>query len=521
MGWFSNFFENMRINESKKNKKDVYEVEDLSNKKVEAVVNQLMSSYKDSGLLWEMLGQLRNFDRDRPSFLGQLDEMERDSKVASILELYADDATQQDFDTKRAVWVEADSKDLQDELNAFLRNVVNIEKRIWGWAYRVSWHGEVFLRTFAETEEFERDGTLEKFYFEEVNDPKMIYALEYRGLNAGFIYKEEDQWNYYPPKSFIHIVSDSLHKRQTIKVPMMKGGKRNEERFTIKVGSSILSNASAIWRVMRVIEDALILARISRSSNFRVVHVEVGKMDNPETNAILNRIRRKFKASERINLNTSYYSSDANPITMNDFIFLPVSNGEGAITVQNVGGEVDIKDIADIEYFLKEFYGALKVPRTYMGFDDAFPGANGSPLSKSDLRYARSVKRVQACLKNGITDVLNFYLYCMGRPDEINQFDVVMTSINTAEEVDHIMDFEARVGISDRLLDLHDKSSGGGGMPGISRDGDGEDQPKRKVPISKDMLNNYIWTELINIPDIEDRRKTPPVRKKDNNKLEG
>ena len=443
----------------------------------------MIASSKDLGQLWEMIGKLRNFGKDRASSLADFQEMANDSTISSALEMYADDATHDDYGRNLPMWVESSNVHLEKELNTFLVDVVMIKKRIWSWAYNIALYGEVFLKTFSE--DFPENGKIppQEMYFEEVEDPLSMYAIEYKGVPAGFFKKEPNSLRYFKPSCYIHFISDRLFDRKRLKVSLKnKKGQKEEKEFMARVGISMLYNARGAWKIMKVLEDALIMARLARSSFFRIVQVEVGRAGNRETLRLINDVKRRMKSREVLDLTRSIYRSDSNPIPANDMIYVPVRDGKGQISMENVGGDVDIKEIADMDYFSNKFYGSIRIPKTFLGFEQEFPGQSGSALTKLDLRYSRAVKRVQNTLVNGVKDLCNFYLYNTNQLKQINKFEVMPTALNTSDFTDFIMDYQSRVQTAQQIWDLYNS---------ITSD------PDVNLGVTKNDVAGYVWRAIL------------------------
>ena len=97
-----------------------------------------------------------------------------------------------------------------------------------------------------------------------------------------------------------------------------------------------------------------------------------------------------------------------NPGAIENFIYHVVRDGKGAITVDTIGGDFNLRDAIDLDYFKDKLFAALKIPRSFLGFEDDMPGSLGNTsLVRMDIRYARTVRGLQNILSSGIKDLLN------------------------------------------------------------------------------------------------------------------
>jgi hypothetical protein len=164
----------------------------------------------------------------------------------------------------------------------------------------------------------------------------------------------------------------------------------------------------------------------------------VGNASPAKTQQILSDVRRRIEGSTKLKKNSGM-KTDPSPIPVNSNVYIPTRDGKGDITIDSVNENVDVRSITDIDYFRDKEFATLKVPKQYVGFDEQMPGSLGnSSLAKLDIRYARSVQRVQTIVRYGIEELCNNYLRYRGRLDDIGKFNVSMRPISTAESAEKI-----------------------------------------------------------------------------------
>jgi hypothetical protein len=456
-----------------------------------------MKGLKEQSDLWELLSLMRKVQTDRRDLFELYTRMSKDSLVSSAIEMIVEDATQYDQVKNKIVWIKCDNEDIQNMLNEYLDEELKIEERLFCWGYNIVTYGEHILQThFSDhrdllrkrniyelaqkvhgdqpLNEAESRSLLEEYSFEDlenaqpltedeqfalarnedvcledVSDPTHVLDMTYLGRTVGYFVEDErnkGKGTLCPPEDYIHFISDRGHNRQDYSITYTKRNSKGEEalekKFVVKYGTSFLKGATQAWQVVSLLEDVMALARLSRSSFFRIFGINVGSAGKMETVKIVQEVRNLIKSRERINLDTGYYKSDINPVAMGDAIFVPTRNGKGDIKIDTVGGDLEVSKIVDFEYFHNKLCGALRTPKAFLGFEESLPGGIGNTsLTRLDIRYARTVKRLVTCLKNGIRDILNHYLMRKGREEAINTFEVVMSHINDAEESDRVADF--------------------------------------------------------------------------------
>ena len=83
---------------------------------------------------------------------------------------------------------------------------------------------------------------------------------------------------------------------------------------------------------------------------------------------ILNSLKNKIKMDETVNVKEKIYNSTLSQVPLGDSIFIPTRNGVGAIKVDTIGGDFNLRDAIDLDYFKDKLFAALKVPRSFLGF---------------------------------------------------------------------------------------------------------------------------------------------------------
>ena len=134
--------------------------------------------------------------------------------------------------------------------------------------------------------------------------------------------------------------------------------------------------------------------------------VEVGASDDRETTRIIKELRDVVSTSQTIQPNTSI-STIASPMSTGGNVYFPTRNGKGSVSVDTIGGDFNVSEIADVDYLNNKYAGALKVPKAFLGTTDDMPsGLGDTTLTRLDIRYARTVKRLQRIIKTGIHNLI-------------------------------------------------------------------------------------------------------------------
>lgn len=294
-----------------------------------------------------------------------------------------------------------------------------------------------------------------RWYIEMIGTGSNLCTLESKGKIIALLDREDN--NNIITKDNIAVFMNPKATRVTVEVGNYLDSADKREYYKISKGDSFLKNARIAWQVLSALEDILLLTRMTRSILYRIFSVEVANKGNKETMQILNSLKNKIKMDESVNVREKIYNSSLAQVPLGDSIFIPTRNGVGAIKVDVIGGDFNLRDAIDLDYFKDKLFAALKIPRSFLGFEDDMPGSLGNTsLVRMDIRYARTVRGLQNILSSGIKDLINIYLKYTRTDRVLNELPnirVCMTSINTAEDVERVETEKVRMETVDKIVE--------------------------------------------------------------------
>jgi len=302
------------------------------------------------------------------------------------------------------------------------------------------------------------------FYVEPVDDPGTMFELTKFGKTYGYIEVPNNESaldatsafsgssmtgtynfrmksadvNVYQADDFVHACLEDNFTRFPEKVELFIGedGKKSQS-YSVRRGKSLLYDSYKIWREKALLENAALLNRITRSSIVRKVGVEVGDMPKEQVQQVLRRVKDMMEQKSAINVGNSM-SEYNNPGPVENNIYFATHGGQGQITVEAVGGDVEVKNLADLDWWNNKFYSSYGIPKQYFGWTDDGAGFNGgTSLSILSSVYAKGVKSVQNAMIQAITDAINLFLLNKGLKSYLNNFTLKMKAPVTQEEIDY------------------------------------------------------------------------------------
>lgn len=347
------------------------------------------------------LDGFRRLSNERDIQYRVYDEMREDSIISAALEMYADDATQYNRDGS-IIWVDSDKSEIAAFGNRLIDNL-NLNRDAWQHIYTLCLYGDLYLETFRDDPKEDTDERITKMgsnnlyinpkgyileeYVEAYDNPCELYDILEKGKTAGYIrvpmdkdndneigtmiYKDlelETKQTVYKPDKFIHISLFDGINRYPEKITIQTD---NQSSYTYKVkrGKSILHDIYKIYQELKLMEDSLLLNRVTRSSIIRILQVEVGDSTKSQISNILKRLKQMIEQRNMLDKDKGTFKSQASPGPVDNVIYVPTRNGKGAVSASNIGGDVDVRSIVDLDYFKNKLYGGLKIPKQFLGDD--------------------------------------------------------------------------------------------------------------------------------------------------------
>lgn len=248
--------------------------------------------------------------------------------------------------------------------------------------------------------------------------------------------------NVYQADDYVHAFLADSESRYPEKVNLFyneddyKAG-TNVHAFKVKRGKSMLYDSYKIWREKSLLESAILLTRLTRSSLIRKVQVEVGDMPKEQVKLTLRRVKELMEQKTALNTDQSM-SEYTDPGAVINNIYFPTHNGQGAISVESIGGDYNPKELVDLDDWTNKFYSSYGIPKQYFGWTDDGAGFNGgTSLTILSSVYAKGVKRVQNALIQMVTDAISLFLINRGYKSYLNNFTLKMKAPLTQEEKDY------------------------------------------------------------------------------------
>ena len=198
-------------------------------------------------------------------------------------------------------------------------------------------------------------------------------------------------------------------------------------------GTSMLEKARRIWKQLLLSEDAMLIYRVTRAPERRIFKIYVGNIDEQDVPAYVNKIANNFKRSPVIDQKNGQIDHRYNQMAQDQDYFIPVRDVNAPTPIDTLPGATNLSEIADIQYLQKKLFTALRVPKPFLGFEEA--NGDGKNLALQDIRFARTINRIQQSMLQELNKIAIIHLYILGLEDELENFTLTLNNPSTQAEM--------------------------------------------------------------------------------------
>jgi hypothetical protein len=208
-------------------------------------------------------------------------------------------------------------------------------------------------------------------------------------------------------------------------------------------GTSMLDKIRRIWKQLLLAEDAMLIYRTSRAPERRVFKVFVGNMDDKDIEPYVQKVANKFKRQPVSDPRNGQVDMRYNQMAVDQDYFVPVRDPSQTMPIETLPGAQNLGEIADIEYIQKKLLAALRIPKAFLGFEEVV--GDGKNLALMDIRFARTINKIQKSLIQELNKVALIHLYLLGMEDELNNFELSLTNPSAQSDLLKIEQWKEKI----------------------------------------------------------------------------
>ena len=375
-----------------------------------------------------------SFQSNRTELYTEYEAMDLDPIIASALDVYSDECTVKNIEGD-VLGIKTNNDKIQKILHNLFYDILNIEYNLWPWIRNACKYGDFYLYLDIEPE---------------------VGIVNVVPMSAYEVVREEgfDEENPYAYRFTMQSVNSySVSKKNEFEPYQVAHFRLMSDANFLPYGKSMIESARKVFKQLILMEDAMLLHRIMRAPERRLFYVDVGNIPPNEVDSHMQNIINKMKKTPYIDERTGDYNLKFNIMNMLEDFYLPVRGGESGTRIESLNGLTNDGQIEDIEYLRNKMMSALKIPKAFLGYDEGVEGK--ATLAAEDIRFARTIERIQRIFISELTKIAIIHLYSQGFQDEeLIDFQLELTNPSIIYEKQKVELMNERQGLASSLKEL-------------------------------------------------------------------
>lgn len=425
---------------------DTDRIQQLGTLQTNSLFDRYNKVYTTTGGLNSNYNNNTGYPTQRIQLYTDYELMDSDSIIASTLDILADETCLRN-DMGEVLQIRSSDETIQKILYNLFYDVLNIEFNLWSWARNMCKYGDFYLKLEIS----------EKFGVYNVIPFSSYSIIRLEGINP--TKPQEVKFKYDPTFS---TSQSPLGPQQTSPISMNKDSKIEFDNFEmahfrllsdfnyLPYGRSFIEPARKIFKQLTLMEDAMLIHRIVRAPEKRTFFINVGNIPPNEVENFMQRTINKMKKTPYIDQQTGEYNLKYNMQNLLEDFYIPVRGGDATTRIETTKG-LDYTAIEDVSYLRDKLFAALKVPKAYFGFEKDLTGK--ATLAAEDIRFARTVERLQRIIISELTKIALVHLYAQGYDgDTLTNFELSLTTPSIIYEQEKIALFKEKAALATELL---------------------------------------------------------------------
>jgi len=404
---------------------DTDEYQNMTTNLVDRYMKMRMSSY-GGGLVESSLA----YQQVRIDLFRDYDSMDMDPIISSALDIYSDECTVKN-EQDRVLKIHHDDDAIKQILENLFYDILNVEFNLWPWTRNLVKYGDFFLQLEIADElgivnvmplSCYETTRIEGFDPQNPQRVKFVYAPYQNPLGGMSTTPKKELENY-----------EVAHFRL------------NGDSNFLPYGKSMIEGARRVWKQVTLMEDAMLIHRVMRAPEKRIFKIDVGNIPPNEVDQYMQKIIQSSKKVPFVDEKTGEYNLKFNMMNMTEDYYMPVRGNDNGTSIDTLKG-LEYNMIDDINYLKNKLMAALKIPKAFLGYSEDTNGK--ATLAAMDIRFAKTIERIQRVLISELTKIAIIHLYTQGIDDaRMAQFSIELTTPSKIYEQEKVELYTAKVGL--------------------------------------------------------------------------
>ena len=386
-----------------------------------------LSGYSDSLLTKSM----------RLNLFKDYESMDSDAIISSALDIYADESTMKS-EYGDVLDIKTDNDQISKILHNLFYDILNIEFNLWPWVRNMCKYGDFFLKLDID----------EKYGVTNVVPLPVYDVSRLEGIDpenpeyVKFLIESNTTENRF--KSQQSTTRVELENYEIAHFRLLS------DSNYLPYGKSQVEGARKIWKQLTLMEDAMLIHRIMRAPEKRIFKLDIGNIPPAEVENYMQQIINKMKKAPVVDETTGDYNLKYNMQNITEDFFLPVRGGDSGTSIDSLPG-LTYEATEDIEYLKNKLLSSLRIPKAFLGFEEQV--GSKATLAAEDVRFARTIERIQRITISELTKIAIVHLYAQGYQDsDLVNFELGLTNPSTIYEQEKIELWNNKTSLASSML---------------------------------------------------------------------
>jgi len=365
------------------------------------------------------------------------ESMDNDGIVSSALDIYADESTMKS-EYGSVLEIQTENENIKAILHNLFYDILNIEFNLWPWVRNMCKYGDFFLHLEIN----------EKYGITNVAPLSAYDIARVEGLDAEnphyvkFVLEQGTSEN-------TSYSAAKPHQSELENFEVAHFRLLSDSNF-LPYGKSMIEQGRKTWKQLSLMEDAMMIHRIMRAPEKRVFQIDIGNIPPAEVDNYMQKILNKMKKTPIIDQATGEYNLKYNMQNITEDFFLPVRGGDSGTRIESLPG-LSYEAVEDIDYLKNKLLAALRVPKAFLGYEESL--GSKATLAAEDVRFARTIERIQRITISELTKIAIVHLYAQGYQDaDLVNFELNLTNPSTIYETEKVELWSSKTQLASSML---------------------------------------------------------------------
>ena len=365
------------------------------------------------------------------------ESMDSDAIISSALDIYSDESTMKS-EYGEVLQINSNNDQIKQILHNLFYDILNIEFNLWPWIRNMCKYGDFFLKLEID----------EKYGITNVIPLSVYDVSRMEGLDPEN--PEYVKFLIETTTGSSRFKSERTTSREELENYEVAHFRLLSDANYLPYGKSQIEGARKTFKQLILMEDAMLIHRIMRAPEKRIFKLDIGNIPPNEIDNYMQQVINKMKKAPVVDETTGDYNLKYNMQNITEDFFLPVRGGDSGTNIESLPG-LTYEATEDIEYLKNKLLSSLRIPKAFLGFEEEV--GSKATLAAEDVRFARTIERIQRITISELTKIAIVHLYAQGYQDsDLIDFDLGLTNPSTIYEQEKIELWNNKTSLAESML---------------------------------------------------------------------